>query len=154
MSNHPLYKVEATADAIEPQMGVCDPFDDQPNATASTKRDLNITTGRMPLSVRFSVPAVMFPKQLSSARELRITFSKLRGEKLIATRLSGLDPYIIFDAPFIERGNRTAVLRNVRYPPPPPPGKMEISTNLFFLSLFLAFPSSSSFFSSPAYSTD
>src|SRR4051812_5754793 len=69
---------------------------------------------KLPLSLGFTVETRLFPAHLSPSRGCGIIFFNLRAERLVATNLSGqLDPYIIFDAPFIERGSRTATQKNV-----------------------------------------
>ena len=69
----------------------------------------------LPLYASFSVDCIRYPAKLASSRDLAITFSNMKGEGLIATNISGqVDPFIIFEAGFIEKGVRTSVLKNVR----------------------------------------
>jgi hypothetical protein len=81
----------------------------------SSYRESGLSTSkstRAPIKVNFQIPTLMFPP-VAAKRNVSIILTDLKGERLVGTTdfmgVGRLEPYILFDAPFIEIGRRTSV---------------------------------------------
>jgi hypothetical protein len=74
---------------------------------------------RAPIGVNFQIPTLVFPP-VAAKRNVSIILTDLKGERLVGSsdfmRVGRLEPYILFDAPFIEIGRRTSVQSVSSYP--------------------------------------
>lgn len=81
----------------------------------SSYREGGLPTGKQahaPIGVNFQIPTLVFPP-VAAKRNVSIILTDLKGERLVGStdfmRVGRLEPYILFDAPFIEIGRRTSV---------------------------------------------